>query len=191
MIAGVDEVGRGALAGPLVAAAVVLPRCGNRGFPRLAGLNDSKVLSAAQRESWSETVRSAALSVGIGIVEVDELDEIGLSAANRIAMERAALALDPAPDVLLLDAAVTELPLPQVGIINGDARCLSIAAASVIAKVARDRIMVELDAVEDRYGFALHKGYGTAFHLAALREHGPGPMHRRCFAPVSTLLNGT
>jgi ribonuclease HII len=130
------------------------------------------------------------VSVGIGIVEVEELDEIGLSAANRIAMERAVFALDPFPEVLLIDAAVVDLALTQVGLIDGDARCLSIAAASVVAKVTRDTLMVELDAVEGRFGFAVHKGYGTARHLSALREHGPCAMHRRSFAPVSALISG-
>ena len=148
------------------------------------------MLSPAQRAAWCEIVVAVAVSVGVGMVEVEEMDNLGLSAANRIAMERAVLALDPSPEVLLLDAAVTELTVPQVGIIDGDARCLSIAAASVIAKVTRDRIMIELDEVESRYGFAAHKGYGTATHLAALREFGPSPMHRRCFAPVSALLAG-
>lgn len=187
-VAGVDEVGRGALAGPLVAAAVILPPCGRRGLPKLQGVTDSKLQTPEQRERWYEVIRAEAVAIGIGMVDVPELDEVGLGAANRLAMERAVLDLPVEPDAMLLDAALTELPLPQVGIIDGDATCLSIAAASVIAKVTRDRIMVELDRVDARYGFAAHKGYGTASHLAALRLHGPCASHRRCFAPVGALL---
>jgi ribonuclease HII len=188
-IAGVDEVGRGALAGPLIAAAVVLPRCGRTGMPRLTGLRDSKLLTAAQRESWLELVLDVASAVGLGVVEVPELDELGLGAANRIAMERAVFNLGIDPDAVLLDAAVTELPQPQVGIIDGDARCLSIAAASIVAKVTRDRIMTELDRYESRYGFAMHKGYGTASHMEALRRFGPSAIHRRTFAPIGALAS--
>ena len=185
-VAGVDEVGRGALAGPLVAAAVVLPACAGWELRRLRGalarVRDSKLLTPEQRETILEEVRAAAAAVAIGLVPPDELDAIGLSAANRLAMERAALALAVEPDALLLDACVVDLGLPQVGPIRGDAHCLSIAAASIVAKVTRDRLMVEHDRLDPRYGFALHKGYGTAAHLAALRAHGPGPIHRRSFA---------
>ena len=189
LIAGVDEVGRGALAGPLVAAAVVLPRCGRAGFPRLTGLRDSKLHTPAQRETWYELLLDVASAVAVGIVDVPELDDLGLGAANRIVMERAVFNLGIEPDAVLLDAAVTELSLPQVGLIDGDARCLSIAAASIVAKVTRDRIMTELEQYETRYGFAEHKGYGTTGHLDALRRFGPSAAHRRCFAPVGALLS--
>jgi ribonuclease HII len=187
-IAGVDEVGRGALAGPLIAAAVVLPPCGVAGLPNLVGVTDSKLQTPEQREHWYGVIVVEAVAIGIGVVESEELDEVGLGAANRMAMERAVFGLDVEPEAVLLDAAVTELPMPQVGLIDGDATCLSIAAASVVAKVTRDRLMVALDLADDRYGFAMHKGYGTASHLSALRLHGPGPAHRRCFAPIGELL---
>lgn len=186
-VAGVDEVGRGALAGPLVAAAVVLPPEVADDLAELAGLCDSKLLSPAQRDVWFDVVRRVAAGVGIGVVECGELDELGVGPANRIAMERAVLDLPQEPEVLLLDATTVELGIPQVGFIDGDALCLSIAAASVVAKVTRDRIMTALDQQDDRYAFAIHKGYGTWEHLDALRRHGPGPMHRRCFAPVARL----
>jgi ribonuclease HII len=188
LVAGVDEAGRGALAGPLVAAAVILPECGKRGLPQLRGLTDSKQHSALQRDRWFEVIQRYAVAVGIGEVESEELDSVGLGAANRIAMERAVLNLPEWPDALLLDAAVIESELPQVGIIDGDALCLSIAAASVIAKVTRDRTMCELHEFERLYGFSMHKGYGTAEHLTALRTHGPCSAHRKCFAPVAALL---
>lgn len=188
-VAGVDEVGRGALAGPLVAAAVILPG-DDTALQRLTGVVDSKLLNAVQREMWFGIVRAEAMAVGVGIVETAELDEIGVGPANRLAMERAVLTLPIEPDVVFLDAAVTELPMPQIGLIDGDARCLSIAAASIVAKVTRDRLMTELDRVDDRYGFARHKGYGTASHIEALRVHGPCMHHRRCFAPVNELLAG-
>jgi ribonuclease HII len=187
-VAGVDEVGRGALAGPLIAAAVILPRCGRRGIRALIGLNDSKAHTPGQRERWFDIIVAEAVVIGIGTVGVSELDEVGLAAANRLAMERAVTELSLSPEVLLLDAAVTELPIPQLGLIDGDAQCLSIAAASVVAKVTRDRLMIELDAVDGRYGYAEHKGYGTARHMAALKLHGPSSLHRRCFAPVGSLL---
>jgi ribonuclease HII len=187
-IAGVDEVGRGALAGPLIAAAVILPPCGDIGLVKLDGVTDSKLQTPAQREHWCGVIEAEALAIGIGVVESCELDEVGLGPANRLAMERAVFGLPIEPEVVFLDAAVTELSMPQIGLIDGDALCLSIAAASIVAKVTRDRIMVQLDLIENRYGFAAHKGYGTISHLAALRTHGPCAAHRRCFAPVTELL---
>lgn len=186
-IAGVDEAGRGALAGPLVAAAVVLPEGADR-LPELAGLNDSKVLAASARERLAAALQDCAAAIGVGAVEADEIDELGLSAANRIAMERAVWALPCVADALLIDAFTLDSDLPQHGIIDGDALCLSIAAASVIAKVTRDRIMVEAHRRDKRYGFDRHKGYGAPSHLDALRRHGPCGLHRRCFAPVAALL---
>ena len=188
-LAGVDEVGRGSLAGPLVAAAVVLPRCAGSDQRRLRraleGVRDSKQLSAEARISALAAILDVAESVSIGMVEAGELDGIGLGVANRVAMERAVDALAVTPEALLLDACLLSSDLPQIGLVRGDACCLSIAAASIVAKVARDRIMVEAHRVDPRYGFADHKGYGTASHLRALEEHGPGPIHRRSFAPVA------
>ena len=188
LVAGVDEVGRGALAGPLVAAAVILPMCGKRGLPVFRGLTDSKQHTPQQREQWFEVISAESVAIAVGVVESDELDLLGLGAANRIAMERAVIGLSHYPDALLLDAAVIESELPQVGIIDGDALCLSIAAASVIAKVIRDRTMCELHEIERNYGFAIHKGYGTPEHLEALRVHGPCSAHRKCFAPVAAMI---
>jgi ribonuclease HII len=184
-VAGVDEVGRGALAGPLVAAAVVLPACAGWELRRLrvalTAVRDSKLLSPEQRGAILGSVERTALCVAVGVVPPDELDAIGLAAANRLAMERAVLGLADEPEALLLDACVLDLGLPQVGPIRGDSLCLSIAAASIVAKVTRDRLMVAHDLLDPRYGFALHKGYGTPVHLAALRVHGPSPIHRHCF----------
>ena len=192
VVAGVDEVGRGALAGPLVAAAVILPACAGSRLRRLrsllAGVRDSKELSADQRAKFVAPIRAAAQGVGVGLVASTEVDELGLAAANRVAMERAVLALAQVPDALLLDACTLDLGLPQSGPIDADARSLSVAAASIIAKTTRDALMVACDAVDPRYGFAFHKGYGSALHLRRLAEHGPGPLHRRSFAPVARVL---
>ena len=122
--------------------------------------------------------------MALGVVEADELDAIGLGPANRLAMEHAVASLPISPDALLLDAYVLDLDLPQVGLIDGDARCLSIAAASIVAKVTRDRVMTEADRLDPRFGFAAHKGYASALHQERLAHYGPGPLHRRCFAPI-------
>jgi ribonuclease HII len=192
-VAGVDEVGRGALAGPLVAAAVVLPCCEGSALRRLrrelAGVRDSKQLTPEQRRALLEPITAAAAAIAVGMVEVDELDAVGLGAANRLAMERAVLGLAAPVDALVLDACVLDLALPQVGLIDGDARCLSIAAASIVAKVTRDQIMIDLDGTDDRYAFAAHKGYGSLLHHQRLQQHGPGPHHRRCFGPIAALLD--
>lgn len=191
-VAGIDEVGRGALAGPLVAAAVVLPASGGRSRSRLAralrDVRDSKMLSAAEREALIDPILEYSLATAVGIVDAPELDQVGLSAANRIAMERAALGLSPEPDFLLLDACTVDLGIPQSGRIDADARCLSVAAASILAKVTRDAFMVGYDQRDARYAFHRHKGYGSALHLARLQEHGPCPLHRRSFAPIARLL---
>ena len=188
-VAGVDEVGRGALAGPLVAAAVVLPCCAGPALRRmratLIDVRDSKLLPPERRQQLVGPICAVADAVAVGVVEAGELDAIGVGAANRQAMERAVNALAIEVDALVLDACVLDLGLPQVGLIDGDATCLSIAAASIIAKVMRDRIMVEADGIDPRFGFAEHKGYGTAAHLERLARFGPGPIHRRCFAPVA------
>lgn len=193
-VAGVDEVGRGALAGPLVAAAVILPCRDGSSLRRLraalAEVRDSKLLAPERRRALIGPIHAAAEAVGLGLVEADELDAIGLGAANRLAMERAVGALALAPDALLLDACVVDLGMPQVGLIDGDARCLSIAAASIVAKVARDRIMIDSDLADGRYAFAQHKGYASALHRERLLRFGPGPLHRRCFAPVAAQLRG-
>ena len=185
-VAGVDEVGRGAMAGPLVAAAVMLPadRYDELG-EMLSGVRDSKLLTHQQRVALLTEIQAIARSIGVGIVPVDELDGMGLGAANRIAMERAVLQLDVAADALLIDACVIDLGLPQLGPIDGDALSLSIAAASIVAKVTRDRMMIDLAAQENRYGFELHKGYCSPLHKARLAEHGPCIHHRHCFSPVA------
>lgn len=181
-IAGVDEAGRGALAGPLVAAAVILnPDCISKLGPLI---RDSKTLSAVQRSVAFGIVCESALAVAVGIVDAEEIDLLGLGPSNRIAFERAVHNLELEADCLLCDAFLMEHSAPQTGLIDGDALCLSIAAASIIAKVTRDRYMHELDGRFDAYGFAQHAGYGTSRHLAALERHGPCQEHRRTFAPV-------
>jgi len=194
-IAGIDEVGRGPLAGPVVAAAVVLPRDFNE-----EGIKDSKLLTALQRERLSAVIKSKAISWGLGVVNVREIDRFNILRATLMAMARACRALALAPDHLLIDGKLTIPPsllklsrpsylpgLRQTALIKGDRICLSIAAASIIAKVARDGMMIELDASYPQYGFAVHKGYCSAGHLAALRRHGPSPVHRRSFAQVRAL----
>lgn len=179
-VAGVDEAGRGPLAGPLVAAAVVLAH-------PLAGLNDSKKLTAARREELFETIAAGAHAVGVCVVAAAELDELGVQQANYRAMVRAAESIVPLPDLLLVDGfSVPGTALPQWRLVKGDQRSLSIAAASIVAKVTRDRIMDELDRKYPQYLFARHKGYGTGEHLALLARHGPCPEHRRSFAPLAT-----
>jgi ribonuclease HII len=185
-VAGVDEVGRGAMAGPLVAAAVILPASQHHDLGKtLSGVRDSKLLPHDRRVELLADIEAVAQSIGVGIVPVDELDSMGLGAANRIAMERAVLQLDVQADALLIDACVIDLGLPQLGPIDGDALSLSIAAASIVAKVTRDRMMINLAVEEARYGFELHKGYCSPLHKARLAEHGPSVHHRRCFSPVA------
>ncbi len=192
LVAGVDEVGRGALAGPLVAAAVVFPPCrrsGPRGVcAQLMGVRDSKLVQPAERVRLLQIIENSAVDIGVGVVSALELDDFGLAAANRIAMERAVALLTVPVDALVLDAFVLDLSIPQVGIIDADAKCLSVAAASIVAKVARDWMMVECHTSDPRYGFHRHKGYGVPSHLAALSTYGPGPAHRRSFAPVAHSL---
>ena len=185
-VCGVDEVGRGALAGPLVAAAVQLRHGADHG--RLGGVADSKTLDRACRERLADIVLDAAEAVGVGEVSAAEIDEIGLGPANRLVMLRAVTAIGREPDVLLVDAMTINLDRPQVGLIDGDARCLSIAAASIVAKVHRDRLMARVAEEHRAYGFERHVGYGTAQHLRALSDHGPCVEHRRSFAPVRRRL---
>lgn len=190
-IAGVDEVGRGAIAGPLVAAAVILPpdACGPLAESAFwNSVRDSKTVSRVQRAELSRKIRNEALAVGIGVIPVEDLDAIGVGAANRLAMEYAVANLNPAPDVLLIDAMTIDTGLIQFGVIDGDALSMSIAAASILAKVFRDRLMATLDMPDQRYGFARHKGYGVPSHLEAIAVHGPCAHHRTSFAPVRRAL---
>ena len=188
-IAGVDEVGRGCWAGPVVAAAVVLPPGVFAQPALLQGVNDSKQLSGAQRERLAERVLALADDWGIGAVPAVVIDTHGILVATRLAMQIALLRLARPADALLIDAVRLEhWPCPQQSLIKGDARCLSIAAASIVAKVARDRSMRVLGQSYPEYGFALHKGYGTALHERALLAHGPSVQHRRSFRPLAEFL---
>jgi ribonuclease HII len=187
-VAGVDEAGRGPLAGPVVAAAAILPsKWAESGLPReLEGLNDSKQLTATQRERFFAFITSCG-EIEFGIAQVDAalIDEINILQATHRAMNDALAKLQPAPEHALVDGRpVTTMRVPQTAIVKGDARSYSIAAASVLAKVTRDRLMLEFDRQWPKYGFAGHKGYGTAQHLAAIAAHGPCPIHRRSFAPL-------
>jgi ribonuclease HII len=179
LVAGVDEVGRGSLFGPVVAAAVIL----DRGY-RIRGLRDSKLLPADRREVLALRIREHAIAWSIAAVDAARIDQINIYQASRVAMREAALRLAPAADHLLVDALRLDCELPQDAIIHGDALSASIAAASILAKVERDRMMCEWDAVFPAYGLASHKGYSAPRHLAALREHGPTALHRQSFAPV-------
>ncbi len=179
LVAGVDEVGRGSLFGPVVAAAVILdPEY------RIRGLRDSKLLPADRREVLAERIREHAVAWAVAAVDAARIDQINIYQASRLAMRDAVLRLDPGADHLLVDALRLDCALPQQPIIHGDALSASIAAASIIAKVERDRMIVEWDPVFPVYGLASNKGYCTPRHLAALREHGPSPLHRQSFAPV-------
>lgn len=186
-IAGVDEVGRGALAGPLVAAAVILPIHEIQSAdlnPLWSTIRDSKVLSHAKRVTIAEGILASGACVSIAEITCEEIDAIGIGPANRCAMERAVQALAEPADMLLIDAMTIDLDTPQIGVIDGDAQSLSIAAASIVAKVHRDTIMMDLATTWPAYGFDRHKGYGVAAHVAALTDHGPCPQHRHSFAPV-------
>jgi ribonuclease HII len=199
VVAGVDEAGRGAWAGPLVAAAVVFSDP-NLVFARmqvdemaaeLSLLRDSKMIHAAVRERLMGVIQQTAYAVGVGVVSSGLIDVIGVGPANRLAMARAVRAMGVWPEFLLVDAfKIHSMPISQRPIIKGDATCMTIAAASVVAKVARDRIMCELDELHPGYGFARHKGYGTRSHVESLLRLGVSPVHRRCFAPIGALLAG-
>ena len=179
-VAGVDEVGRGPLAGPVVAAAVILPA--NR---RIRGLKDSKLLTPDQRETLFPVIQDAAEAVGIGIVEAPIIDQINILEATRRAMLEALSKLSVPPDLVLIDAIrLPTLTIEQQPIIKGDRLSATIAAASIIAKVTRDRLMLEYDQVYPEYGFARHKGYATEEHLQAIDRFGPCPIHRRTFHGV-------
>jgi ribonuclease HII len=181
-IAGVDEVGRGALFGPVVAAAVVL----SPDRP-VRGLNDSKQLEPERRETLSARIRERAAAWAIAAVDAAMIDQVNIYQASRMAMRLAVSRLDPAPDFLLVDAMSIDLPIPQRPLIHGDERCHAIAAASIIAKVYRDACMRVWDGVFPEYGLAGHKGYATPEHCQALDRHGPSPLHRLSFAPVRAL----
>ncbi|MGX7031111.1 ribonuclease HII [Vagococcus zengguangii] len=183
-IAGVDEVGRGPLAGPVVAAAVILPE-----NPDLVGLNDSKQLSHAKRAELLTKIKEQALAIGIGIVSPEEIDRINIYEATKVAMTQAIEALNPQPDYLLLDAMkLPNIALPQESIIKGDAKSIAIAAASIVAKETRDQMMSEYEQQYPGYGFAENAGYGTAKHLAGLNSLGITPIHRKTFAPIKDMI---
>jgi len=185
-IAGLDEVGRGSLAGPVVAAAVMLPE-----RHRIKGLRDSKVLARSRREALYELILDRADAVGVGCVEVDVIDAINILQATKLAMAEALDRLRERPDHLVIDAlTLRDVDIPQRAIIDGDAISASIAAASIVAKVTRDRICDELDERYPAYGFTRNKGYGTRFHYDALLTEGPCAWHRRSFAPIRMLLAG-
>ncbi|MCC8044754.1 MAG: ribonuclease HII [Clostridiales bacterium] len=177
VVCGIDEAGRGPLAGPVVAGAVILPRdC------EILYLNDSKKLSARRRGELFEEIKEKAISYGIGMASPERIDEINILQATYEAMREAVHQLSPQPQALLNDAVtIPQIPYRQVPIIGGDGKSLSIAAASVLAKVTRDRLMVEYDAKMPEYGFASHKGYGSAAHIEALKKYGPSPIHRKTF----------
>jgi ribonuclease HII len=179
LVAGVDEVGRGSLFGPVVAAAVIL----DRGY-RVRGLRDSKLLPPERRELLAPRIREHAVAWAVAAVDAARIDQINIYQASRLAMRDAAMRLQPAADHLLVDAVRLDCELPQRAIIHGDALSASIAAASILAKVERDRMMCEWDVVFPEYGLASHKGYSTPQHLAALEKYGPTPLHRQSFAPV-------
>ena len=187
LIAGIDEAGRGALAGPVVAAAVILP-C-RIDAPWLDQVKDSKQLSPAKRELLFHNIHQIAISIGISLAPPEVIDAQGIIKATRLAMKLAIDQLSPPPESLLIDyMLLPEVPLPQKGITNGDKLCFSIACASIMAKVARDHLMIELDRTYPGYGLAQHKGYGTEKHLSCLRQLGPSPIHRQSFKPVRDII---
>ena len=186
-IAGVDEAGVGPLAGPVVAAAVILP---TEGIPK--GIDDSKKLTASTRERLASEISHAAVAYGIGVADVREIDALNIYQASLLAMRRAIEALTPDPDHLLIDArSLADLPVPQTSLVKGDQRSVSIAAASILAKTERDRIMVNLDRLHPGYGFAHHMGYPTRFHREALGRLGPSPVHRLSFPSVREFCHET
>ena len=177
-IAGIDEAGRGPLAGPVVVACVILPE-----NSMIEGVNDSKKVSESKREKLYDLITQEAISYGIGIIYQEEIDEINILQATKKAVTEAIKQMKIKPNIIMVDAlnGIDTMGIPYKSIIKGDAKCYSIAAASIIAKVTRDRIMREWDKVYPEYGFASHKGYGTAKHIAAIKEFGPCPIHRRSF----------
>lgn len=184
LIAGVDEVGRGPLCGPVVACACILPK-----NYKLDGLNDSKKLTEKKREQLYEVLVNEAISYGIGIISPKRIDEVNIYQATKEAMYEAINNLNPKPEHVLIDAMPLDLDVPSTSIIKGDAKSLSIAAASVIAKVTRDRMMIELDKKYPEYGFASHKGYPTKKHIEAIKQYGVLDFYRFTFSPISDLIN--
>ena len=182
LIAGVDEVGRGPLAGPVVAAAVILPKA-----CKIPGLNDSKKIPKSKHKEIYEAVLQNAVAIGIGIKDNQVIDQVNIYEATKLAMMEAIGQLEPQPQHLLIDAMKLDLPIPQTSIIKGDANSLSIAAASIVAKVTRDQMMEEFDRKYPGYDFAQNAGYGTAKHLAGLDQLGVTPIHRRSFEPVKSM----
>lgn len=182
-IAGVDEVGRGPLAGPVVAAAVILPK----NIEDL-GFDDSKKLSASKREEIYRLIQEKAIAIGIGIVDADIIDQVNIYQASRLAMQQAVSELKIQPDYLLIDAMKIDVNTPQIGIIKGDAKSISIAAASIVAKQVRDQLMQEFDELYPGYDFANNAGYGTPKHLEGLKSKGICPIHRKTFAPIKDYL---
>lgn len=175
----ISEIRRGPLAGPVVAAAVILPE----DF-YLPGIDDSKKLTEHKREEYFDRIKMDAIAVGVGIIDAPEIDRINILEAAKKAMLAAVIQLDPNPDYLLIDAVKLGTPYPSESLIKGDARSITIAAASIIAKVTRDRLMKEISHKHPEYGFSSNMGYGTAEHLDALKQHGVTPFHRKTFAPV-------
>ena len=182
LIAGVDEVGRGSLAGPVVAAAVILPKA-----CKIPGLNDSKKIPKYKHKEIYEAVLQNAIAIGIGIKDNHVIDQVNIYEATKLAMMEAIGQLDPQPQHLLIDAMKLDLSIPQTSIIKGDANSISIAAASIVAKVTRDQMMEDLDQLYPGYDFAQNAGYGTANHLAGLHKLGVTPIHRRSFEPVKSM----
>ena len=182
LIAGVDEVGRGPLAGPVVAAAVILPKA-----CKIPGLNDSKKIPKSKHKEIYEAVLQNAIAIGIGVKDNQVIDQVNIYEATKLAMMEAIGQLEPQPQHLLIDAMRLDLPIPQTSIIKGDANSLSIAAASIVAKVTRDQMMEEFDCEYPGYDFTQNAGYGTANHLAGLHKLGVTPIHRRSFEPVKSM----
>jgi ribonuclease HII len=183
-LAGIDEAGRGALAGPVAAGAVILPV--DLGLTEtLRGVRDSKEMTPAQREYWAGRLPDVAITCGVAFASAREIDETGILPATRLAIRRALEFLSVSPQHLLVDyLEIPECEIPQTALIKGDARSLSIAAASILAKTARDALLRQMDSQYPGYGFAAHKGYGTSAHLAAIQRLGPCPVHRKSFAPI-------
>jgi ribonuclease HII len=190
LVAGLDEVGRGPLAGPVAAGVAVLPS--NLEGQWVGLIRDSKQMTPVQRERALPFIQDAALALGVGMSTSQEIDDLGIVQATRLAMARALDSLPLLPQYLLLDAfPLPGVAIPQKAIIRGDALCLSIAAASIVAKVTRDRLMVEQDVMFPGYGFARHKGYGTKEHIRSLMRLGPCAIHRRSFAPIKHLVSSS
>ena len=184
LIAGVDEVGRGPLAGPVVAAAVILPEnC------KIPSLNDSKKIPKSKHQAIYQAVLDQALSIGIGVKDNRVIDQVNIYEATKLAMLEAIHELEPQPQHLLIDAMKLDFPIPQTSIIKGDANSLSIAAASIVAKVTRDQMMVEYDQEYPGYDFDQNAGYGTTKHLEGLEKHGVTPIHRRSFEPIKSMTD--